>query len=110
VEEYLIPEAMRLAVLESLYPFVPVPLPGEMRYDLHEEKLFQVRDFRVTWELGMNWLVSPYYPSSGGTVIDWAPVDWADGGGDDFHIQRLAADPEAGGGTFMISGPLGPDD
>jgi len=31
----------------------------------------------VTWEHGMNYLVSPYYPESGGTVIDWVDEDWA---------------------------------
>ena len=24
------------------------------------------------------YFVSPYYPSSGGTVIDWVPADFAD--------------------------------
>jgi hypothetical protein len=40
-------------------------------YDIHADKYFVVREFRVTWEHGMNWLVSPYYPECGGTVIDW---------------------------------------
>jgi hypothetical protein len=39
--------------------------------DLHSGKKFLVKDFRVTWEYGMNYLVSPYYPESGGSVIDW---------------------------------------
>jgi hypothetical protein len=42
-----------------------------------------VRDFRVTWENGQNWLVSPYYPNSGGTVIDWVPPDDEDDGSED---------------------------
>jgi hypothetical protein len=109
VEEYIIPEAMRGEVLEELYPFSPVPRLGEMRYDLHEEKLFQVRDFRVVRDMGMNWLVSPYYPSSGGTVIDWAQSDWADGGGS-FQIEQLGSGSESGGGMHLITGPLGPMD
>jgi len=33
----------------------------------------------VTWEHGMNYLVSPYYPESGGTVIDWMDENsWVD--------------------------------
>jgi hypothetical protein len=44
-------------------------------YDLHEEKKFTVRQFRVTREGGMNMLVSPYYPNSGGSVIDWVPAE-----------------------------------
>ena len=31
----------------------------------------------------MNYLVSPYYAESGGTVIDWVDEDWANGE-DDF--------------------------
>ena len=45
--------------------------------DIHEDKTFKVRDFRVTREDGMNLLVSPYYPNSGGTVIDWVREEWA---------------------------------
>ncbi len=107
VEEYMIPVAMRGTVLEVLYPFSPVPRLGEVRYDLHEGKLFQVRDFRVIRDMGMNWLVSPYYSSSGGMVIDWAPPDWAEGGGS-FQIERLATGPESAGGTHLITGKLGP--
>jgi hypothetical protein len=41
--------------------------------------MFIVKDFRVTWEHGMNYLVSPYYPESGGTVIDWMDEEsWVD--------------------------------
>ncbi len=33
----------------------------------------------------MNYLVSPYYPESGGTVIDWMDEDsWIDDESDDF--------------------------
>jgi len=46
-------------------------------YDLHADKTFIVKEFRVTWEHSMNYLVSPYYPESGGTVIDWMDGDWA---------------------------------
>jgi hypothetical protein len=108
VEEYRIPPAMKQHVLEKLYPFSPVPQLGEMRYDLHEEKLFQVRDYRVIRDRGMNLLVSPYFPSSGGMVIDWAPADWADGGGG-FTIERLGTGPEGAGGAFLITGKFGPE-
>jgi len=77
VEEYVIPDDKRQEVLEKLYLFDPVPALDEELYDLHEGKTFIVRDFRVTWENGQNWLVSPYYPSSGGTVIDWLPAEAA---------------------------------
>jgi len=78
VEEYIIPEDKKADVLKALYLFDQVPSLDEELFDLHEGKLFRVRDFRVTWENGRNFLVSPYYPSSGGTVIDWMPADWAD--------------------------------
>ena len=78
VEEYLIPDEKKAEVLEALYIFAPVPSLDEEMFDLHEGKKFPVRDFRVTWEHGLNFLVSPYYPSSGGTVIDWMPADFAD--------------------------------
>jgi hypothetical protein len=71
VEEFIIPEEDKEIVLEQLYPFSPIPKLTDVVYDLHADKTFTVREFRVTWEHGMNYLVSPYYPESGGTVIDW---------------------------------------
>lgn len=75
VEEYVIPETDKARVLQELYPFEPVPSLDEERYDLHEGKKFVVSEFRVTREDGMNFLVSPYYLNSGGSVIDWMPAD-----------------------------------
>jgi hypothetical protein len=75
VQEYIIPEDKKGEVLEQLYLFVPVPALDEEMFDLHEERKFRVRDFKVTRENGHNFLVSPYYPSSGGTVIDWVPPE-----------------------------------
>ncbi len=74
VEEYIIPDDKRAEVLELLYIFTPVPDLDEEFLDIHEDKTFKVRDFRVTWENGQNFLVSPYYPLSGGSVIDWMPL------------------------------------
>lgn len=71
VEEYIIPEDKKAEVLKQLYCFIPVPSLNSTRYDLHEGKKFKVKEFRVTRENGHNLLVSPYYPSSGGSVIDW---------------------------------------
>jgi len=78
VEEFIIPDEDRELVLEQLYPFSPVPKLTDVMYDIHAEKTFVVREFRVTWEHGMNFLVSPYYPESGGTVIDWWDDNWTD--------------------------------
>jgi len=88
VEEFIIPEEDRDIVLEQLYPFSPIPKLTDVMYDIHADKIFVVKDFRVTWEHGMNYLVSPYYPESGGTVIDWMDenswVDDEDNEEDDF--------------------------
>lgn len=75
IEEYIIPENKKAEVLDLLYPFKPVPSLIEERYDIHIEKKFVVKDFCVTRENGMNFLVSPYYFQGGGSVIDWMPVD-----------------------------------
>lgn len=80
VEEFIIPEEDKEIVLELLYPFSPIPKLTDTMYDLHADKTFIVRDFRVTWEHGMNYLVSPYYPESGGTVIDWVDENWGNPG------------------------------
>ena len=79
VEEYIIPDDQKEEVLRHLYIFDdPIPSLDEQLYDLHEGKLFTVRDFMVVWDNGHNFLVSPYYPSSGGSVIDWMPADFAE--------------------------------
>ncbi len=83
VEDFIIPEEDREIVLEQLYPFSPLPKLTDVMYDLHADKTFVVKDFRVTREHGMNYLVSPYYPESGGTVIDWVDEDWATEAGDE---------------------------
>lgn len=78
-EEYVIPEGDKRGVLNRLYPFDPVPDLDDMMYDLHEEKVFRVGDFRVIRGPVMDMLVSPFYFSSGGTVIDWMPPDFEPG-------------------------------
>jgi len=83
VEEFIIPDEDKEIVLEQLYPFSPTPKLTDVMYDLHADKTFIVKDFRVTWEHGMNYLVSPYYPESGGTVIDWVDEEWGKGESDD---------------------------
>ena len=85
VEEFIIPEEDKEIVLGQLYPFSPIPKLTDVLYDLHADKTFVVKDFRVTWEHGMNYLVSPYYPESGGTVIDWMEEgSWIDDESDEF--------------------------
>ena len=69
--EYQIPEAERAKVLEEVYPFIGCPKMDDTLFDLHEQKRFPVRDYRLIRECGRNFIVSPYYPHSGGMVVDW---------------------------------------
>lgn len=75
VDAYIIPEEDKGKILKALYPFVPLPSLDAVKLDIHEDKMFKVREFMVLRSPGMNWLVSPYFPSSGGTVIDWCDPD-----------------------------------
>lgn len=75
IEVYDIPETDREKVLRMLYLFdAPIGL-DDIRLDIHANKLFYVRDFLVTREGNGNFLVSPYYPEAGGTVLDWIEPD-----------------------------------
>jgi len=74
VRVYDIPDDQKQAVLEKLYPFLPVPSLDDVMEDIHAEKKFKVREFLVVREGEMNVLASPYYLENGGTVIDWVLV------------------------------------
>ena len=74
VEAYVIPDDKKAEVLKILYPFTPVPDLDDAMFDLHEEKNFRVGDYLVIYEDGFNWVVSPYYASSGGSAMDWMPA------------------------------------
>jgi len=71
VEEYIIPDEKRLEVLESMCIFEPPKLDDEI-LDINEGKTFIAREFLVVRENNQNLLVSPFYPTSGGTVMDWS--------------------------------------
>lgn len=75
VEEYIIPDRDKPAVLDLLYVFDPVPSLSDIMFDLHEEKTFKVADFLVVRFSGMDTLASPYFSKSGGIVTDWMPPD-----------------------------------
>lgn len=75
VEEFIIPDEDRQLVLEQLYPFNPLPKMTDRMIDIHTDKVFTVKEFRVTWEGNMNCLVSPFYAEGGGSVIDWMDED-----------------------------------
>ena len=81
--EYIIPFESKEKVLKEIYPFVPCPDINEKRLDIHEQKVFCIKEFRVIRECNRNFLVSPFFPRSGGMVVDWAPL------GEDCVIQRI---------------------
>jgi len=101
VEEYIIPDREKTAVLEKLYIFDPVPSLYETMFDVHEERHFKVGEFRVVRDGGMDMLVSPYFFQSGGTVIDWLPPDVKPG-----QIIRRKVRGKSGG--FMETMYFGP--
>lgn len=72
---YEIPESEIGAVLEQLYFLEPVPGMDDMILDVHENKRFRFREARVVREDGYNFIVSPFYPVSGGTILDFAGED-----------------------------------
>ncbi len=71
VEEYDIPEEEKQAVLTLLYPFFPVPHMDKVMIDIHANKCFRVRDFKVIQGPDRPFLMSPFWETSGGSVIDW---------------------------------------
>ena len=77
-EEYDIPHNAKKKVLQEMYLFQDCPDLNDTLFDLHEGKKFKVVDFKVVREGGRNYLVSPYYYKSGGTVIDWMPAPFGD--------------------------------
>ena len=74
-EEYLIPAEDREKVLKKLWLYVEPPVMDAVMIDIHCDKRFVVSEFKVVREGGRNLLVSPYYYESGGTIIDWWPVE-----------------------------------
>jgi len=69
---YQIPDADKARVLADLYPFDGgAPSIDDTLFDLHERKTFKVRDFLVIRWCGGNLIASPYFPRSGGMLVDW---------------------------------------
>lgn len=75
VDVYDIPDSKKAELLDELYPFAPSPSLDDTLFDLHEGRSFKVSDFIVVREDNSNFAVSPYYLHSGGTILDWLPLD-----------------------------------
>ena len=73
--EYLIPDGQKEKILKKLYPFGSPPAMTQTLMDIHEKKTFVVKDFKVVQQGDYVLLVSPYFASSGGSVLDWEPLD-----------------------------------
>jgi hypothetical protein len=74
-EEYLIPDDMREETLRAFYIFDNPPSLDKELIDIHVDRPFVVRDYKLVREGHANLLVSPYYYEAGGTVIDWWDED-----------------------------------
>ncbi len=70
-QEYEIPNEKKKDVLVKLYPFVGCPDLNAELFDIHAGKKFIAIEYKVIRENELNYLVSPYFYESGGTVIDW---------------------------------------
>ena len=70
---YEILDGDKAKVLADLYPMTDAPSIDDTLYDIHERKEFKVRDFLVIRWCEGNLLASPYFPQSGGSVLDWMP-------------------------------------
>lgn len=75
VDVYDIPDDRKAELLDELYPFAPSPSMDDTLFDLNEGRSFKVSDFLVVREDNSNFAVSPYYLHSGGTILDWIPLD-----------------------------------
>ena len=75
---YDIPDADKAKVLADLYPFADGPGIDDELFDLHERKTFKVRDFLVIRWCEGNLLASPYFPQSGGMLVDWVTLEKAE--------------------------------
>ena len=75
---YDIPEEVKAAVFGEVWPFHGCPALDDLRFDLHEQKVFKFRDAQVIRHNGRNLIVSPYYAHSGGMTVDFMPPEVAD--------------------------------
>ena len=83
--EYLIPEGQKERILKKLYPFGEPPAMTQTLMDIHENKAFVVKDFKVVQQGDYVLLASPYFASSGGSVVDWEPLNNEDG----VHVEAM---------------------
>ena len=106
--EYLIPDGQKEKILKKLYPFGEPPAMKQTLMDIHEHKAFVVEDFKVVQQGDYVLLVSPYFASSGGSVVDWEPLNNEDG----VHVAAMPDELQisafaAGEADAMTGWPFG---
>ena len=85
---YEIPDEDKAKVLADLFPLTDGPGIDDVMFDLHERKTFKVRDFLVIrWGEG-NLIASPYFPRSGGMLVDWITPEQTEARGDIVDMRR----------------------
>ncbi len=88
---YEIPDADKAKVLADLYSLSGAPSIDDALYDIHERKEFKVRDFLVIRWCEGNLLASPYFPQSGGMLVDWVAPAKVDGCGTIVDVRTAKA-------------------
>lgn len=88
---YQIPDEDKAKVLADLYPMTDAPSIDDTLYDIHERKEFKVRDFLVIRWCEGNLLASPYFPCTGGMLVDWIDPAKVEGNGTivDVRVARM---------------------
>lgn len=84
--EYLIPDEQKEQVLKELHPYGAPPPLDAVLVDIHSDREFTVRDYKVVEQNGYVMPVSPYFAEDGASVIDWEPKESAESG---MHIDRV---------------------
>ena len=74
VTYYDIPKCDKGKILKLMYPFWPIPKMNEYYIDIHEDARFKVSDYMLIRDMDKNYLVSPFYPNSGGMAVDWLEI------------------------------------
>ena len=106
-------EDRREEVLKELYPFGTPPSLDDVLMDIHLDKEFAVRDFKVIEQNGYVMLVSPYFAVDGASVVDWQPKNAAEDGTfiskmADEQIEKAFSAGRADGFTGMPKGTAKP--
>ena len=72
---YEIPEEDKEKIWKSLNPFMTSFTMDDILLDIHSNKKFALKDFKVIRSNGRNFIASPYYAEAGGTLLDFVPPE-----------------------------------